>query len=324
MNSKTIKIALVDFWKGVTTAELERYLAPFRQWYNVILDTKNPDIVIYSCFGAKHLNYNCTRVFISGESVVPDFNTCDYAICTIKIEYAGRNLWIPEAFFSQSSQVVAHEITPELANRKFCSFIYSQDSIGYGAKYRKQFCEKLMQYQHIDCPGKILHNLDSPELSARNNASWHQSKINFLKNYKFNIAFENSAAPGYITEKLVDCYMANTVPIYWGSCGDISPYPKESMIYANDYSMDDLIAKVKEVNENDDLYLSILRANPFRKENFNKLPDFRQQLQQFTKLIVETKNDTLSHRYELTDSYRYAEFLKHKFWNSFKSLFKSK
>lgn len=326
MNAKpSLKIAIVDFWKRATTDELERYLAPFRHWFNVSIDQKNPDIVLYSCFGEKHIHYNCKRVFICGESVVPDFNTCDYSISTVKIDYAGRNLWIPEAYFSQSTQKVAHEITQELTKRKFCSFIYSQENIGYGAKYRKTFCEKLMQYQHVDCPGKVLHNLDSPELSARHNGSWHQSKIHFLSKYKFNIAFENAEAPGYITEKLVDCYMANTVPIYWGSRGDISPYPKESMIYANDFnSIDDLIAKIKEVNENDDLYLNILRANPFRKENFGKLPDFHQQLLEFAKSIVESTDDTLAHRYEMTDSYRYAEFLKHKFWNSLKSIFQSK
>lgn len=326
MNDKTtIKIAMVDFWNGITKDELERYLTPFRQWCNVELDIKNPDIVIYSCFGINHLKYNCKRLFVCGERVVPDFNTCDYSISTIKIGYEGRNLWIPEAFFSHHSQSVEHEITHELTNRNFCSFIYSQDTIGYGARYRKEFCKKLMQYQHVDCPGKVLHNLDNQELSARYNKNWHQSKINFLKNYKFNIAFENAEAPGYITEKLVDCYMANTVPIYWGAKGDVSPYPKESMIYANDYSsLDKLIAVVKEVNENDDLYLNFLQANPFRKENFNKLPDFHSQLLSFVKTIIETKEDTLSHRYELTDSYRYAKFLKHRFWNSIRSLFKSK
>lgn len=322
-NKKTVKIAIVDFWKNVPTATLERYLSPFRHWYNVEIDEKNPDILLYSCFGEKHLNYDCKRVFVCGENVVPDFNTCDYSICTVNIKYEGKNLWIPESYFTHREHKVQLDSSPdEMLNRKFCSFIYSQDNVGYGAKLRKEFCLKLMQYKHIDCPGKILHNYEAPELSARNNVSWHLSKIAFLKNYKFNIAFENSEAPGYITEKLADCYISKTVPIYWGSRGNIEPYTKESMIYANDYaSIDDLIEKVKEVDSNEELYLNILRANPLYKENAN-FPNFHIQMQDFAKKIV-VENDILSHRYELTDSYRYAKFLKHRFWNSIRSLFKS-
>jgi hypothetical protein len=34
--------------------------------------------------------------------------------------------------------------------------------------------------------------------------------------YKFSIAFENDLYPGYVTEKIVESYLAGTVPIYRG------------------------------------------------------------------------------------------------------------
>jgi alpha(1,3/1,4) fucosyltransferase len=37
------------------------------------------------------------------------------------------------------------------------------------------------------------------------------------KDYKFAIAYENSAIRGYITEKLWDCFATGVVPIYWGA-----------------------------------------------------------------------------------------------------------
>lgn len=39
-----------------------------------------------------------------------------------------------------------------------------------------------------------------------------------LYNYRFNFCFENTSnVPGYITEKLFDCFLARTIPIYWGA-----------------------------------------------------------------------------------------------------------
>lgn len=317
-NSSTpLKIAFLDFWDGVNLNEVINFLQ--LNDYNLVEDYVNPDLVVYSCFGEQHLDYtHCTLLFYSGETVVPDFNTCDYAISSVKIQYENRNLWIPHSYMSmvEYTHTIIKEITPSLLNRKFCSFIFGQDHVGIGAKYRKLFCEELMKkYKHVDCPGKILHNMECDKLSKREDSqNWHTSKLAFLSNYKFNIAFENSDVPGYITEKLTDCYLSNTVPIYWGSCADPSPYPKESMICANDYkSFDELIERIIEVDNDDELYLSILRANPFRKENQEHFPDFKQQIINFIDVVLnydkQVKANFTSH-VKLTDAYRCACYRK--------------
>ncbi|MBL7036435.1 hypothetical protein ISR94_01115 [Candidatus Microgenomates bacterium] len=41
-------------------------------------------------------------------------------------------------------------------------------------------------------------------------------KIKKLSKYKFCICFENSSSPGYITEKIFDCFVARCVPVYLG------------------------------------------------------------------------------------------------------------
>lgn len=179
-----------------------------------------------------------------------------------------------------------------MARRKFCSFIYSQCGIGEGSIMRKNFCEELMRlYKHVDCPGRILHNMDAPELAIRENAAqWNASKIEFLSKYKFNIAFENSSTPGYITEKLMDAYLANTVPIYFGSAGNISPFPKESIIYVNDYDdFDSLIAKIKEIDNNDEAYMRMLAANPLRN---NMQIKANETFEAFLRPILEKKRAT--------------------------------
>jgi Glycosyltransferase family 10 (fucosyltransferase) C-term len=43
-----------------------------------------------------------------------------------------------------------------------------------------------------------------------------KNKIKTLMNYNFTIAFENTDHPGYITEKIIQAFIAGTIPLYWG------------------------------------------------------------------------------------------------------------
>lgn len=261
MKNKTLRVAFID------NCIYDNILAALRTEYDVIIDEKEPDIVFYGNFGLRHLRYTCTKVFVSVECVAPDFNECDYAITCCQIDFNGRNLFVPPAIFLHltDTTTITTPLDTELAHRPFCSFIYSQRKYGEGSQLRAIFCEKLMKYKKVDCPGKVLHNTEAPELAARSATDWNSSKIKFIGKYKFNIAFENSNSRGYISEKLPDPLLANTVPIYWGSEGDLTPFPKEAVICANDYpNLDALIERVKEVDQNDDEYLRILAANPLR------------------------------------------------------------
>lgn len=61
-------------------------------------------------------------------------------------------------------------------------------------------------------------------------------KLQLISKYKYCLAFENSSAPGYITEKIFDCFQAGTVPIYLGA-NNISKYiPNGAFIDARKYS----------------------------------------------------------------------------------------
>lgn len=48
-------------------------------------------------------------------------------------------------------------------------------------------------------------------------------KLDTIRNYKFALCFENGQYPGYITEKIIDCFVAGVIPIYRGA-KDISDY----------------------------------------------------------------------------------------------------
>lgn len=283
---KEVRIAFVDMWEGFSPSFIMNVMGDD---YLLIEDRRNPQLVFFSCFGTEHLRYTKQiKIFVNGESFIPDFNDCDYAIGTVKVDFMNRCLWVPLSFWSSDSRMgTVRPLSREDAlNRRFCSFIYSQDTMGRGARLRKELCERLMVYRKVDCPGRVLHNCDPEELSQRYAKDWADSKISYCSKYKFSIAYENENLPGYITEKLTDCYLSNTVPIYCGSIGDVYPYPKESMICVDDFeNVDDLLAKIKEIDTDDDAYMAMLEANPFYSQM--ERVDFNEKMRFFIADIIE-------------------------------------
>ncbi len=58
-----------------------------------------------------------------------------------------------------------------------------------------------------------------------------EQKVEKLKHYKFAIAYENGKnIPGYITEKIFDCFTAGTVPVYWGASNISSYIPQNCFV----------------------------------------------------------------------------------------------
>jgi hypothetical protein len=59
----------------------------------------------------------------------------------------------------------------------------------------------------------------------------HDQKIPVLRQYRFNVAYENTGGlPGYLTEKIFDSFAACCVPIYWGDPDVEKSIPKPCFI----------------------------------------------------------------------------------------------
>ena len=48
-------------------------------------------------------------------------------------------------------------------------------------------------------------------------------KLDALKDYQYSIVIENEMTDGWFTEKLIDCWVTGTVPIYWGKKSPLFP-----------------------------------------------------------------------------------------------------
>ena len=104
-----------------------------------------------------------------------------------------------------------------------------------------------------------------------------KSKYETLSRYRFALCFENMAMPGYITEKIFDCFFVGTIPIYLGAPDVVKYVPKSCFIdmrgfddYAELYSYlsnlsDRDISRFREAARE---YLSSAQYRPFTKERF--------------------------------------------------------
>jgi hypothetical protein len=56
------------------------------------------------------------------------------------------------------------------------------------------------------------------------------AKLKKLNEFKFVICFENCSFPGYVTEKIFDCFLAGSIPIYYGAPDITAFVPSNSFI----------------------------------------------------------------------------------------------
>ena len=100
-----------------------------------------------------------------------------------------------------------------------------------------------------------------------------KKKIKFLSKYKFSIAMENSKGDGYISEKIVDSFLAGTIPIYYGDY-IIDEYinPKTYILIKGEKDVEEKIEYIKKIDNDNQLYFNILKENPIIDEKFiNKI-----------------------------------------------------
>lgn len=121
----------------------------------------------------------------------------------------------------------------------------------------KKFAVSFLTSSKDYFPGHILRQEIYERLpdSVGNLEVWkHKSppivpdKRTVLEPYMFSIAPENSRHSGYYSEKLVDCFVAKTIPLYWG-CTDIHRhFNADGIIQFTDY--EDLKRKLSELTPN--------------------------------------------------------------------------
>ena len=265
---KKVKIGFVNFWTGF---DRERFICTrvLRESYDVEImeKTQDADYVFFSVFGDEHffIPEDKIKIFYTGENFFPDFNTCDYAIGFEWLTLGDRYLRMPNYYVApephhekalskienRKTHLLSPEVLHQLAHRDFCSFVVSNAN---GNPIRKQLFDHLSKYKKVDSGGRWMNNVGGPV----------KDKIAFESGHKFAITCENSSHPGYSTEKIIETFAANVIPIYWGDPDICKIFNSKAFINVLDFpSLDAVVERVQELDSDENAYISMLKEPPF-------------------------------------------------------------
>lgn len=120
-----------------------------------------------------------------------------------------------------------------------------------------------------------------------------EDKFDGLYPFKYSIAIENSFYPDYWTEKISDCFLAWSIPIYAG-CNNITEYfPKESLILIDPFDQKIAKEKITEAIQNDFFtkHLDALRyARTLVLDQYQFFPKLAQLIEKEEQKCVQIKS----------------------------------
>lgn len=313
----TIDIGFIDFWSSFNVYD-NVFVDTLKKHFEIkIVSPKDARYVFYSLFGREHLRLSRDKIFIffTPENLCPDFNSCDYAIGFDMLDYGDRYFRMPYYVSKKYRSLVNLAETKHYSDTanllkqktKFCSITISNDRCAVSR--REEFFNLLTQYKRVDSGGRWHNNIGGPV----------RDKYAFDLEHKFTIAFENSSRPGYTTEKIIEAFAAKTIPIYWGDPEISHFFNERSFINANGYeSFQDVIVKIKEIDNDDDLYMSYINEPIYQTNQ----PDINYYLKGLEDFLVQIVSQPIDMAYRKNNSYHgqriylehveYANYLKAK------------
>jgi hypothetical protein len=280
---KKIRIDFCDFWNNFSKTDNYVYRLLTERFDVELCD--QPDFLIFSCHGHSHKLHSGVKIFYSTESDAPNFNVCDYSVASARLDDPRHLELAVYVSHGDAEEIIKKQDDPEkilAAKTKFCSFVVGNYNRGKNHN-RVAFFQKLSKYKRVDSGGRLFNNIGGPIPGAS------RGKIEFLRQYKFNIAFENLAVPGYTSEKIFQPMAARCLPIYWGNPRIAEEFnPKSFLNYADFPGEEALIDKIVELDNDDAKYLEYLRQ-PYFYDDRPNLHFNRQRVLDFFEKIFDTR-----------------------------------
>lgn len=268
MNKKTIKLKFIGFWAGFDVTD-NAIIDILKERYNVEL-SEDPDYVFVSVFEDEpysYTQYDCVRIFYTGEPFSPDFTSFDYAIGYDNITFCDRYCYFPNSIFGlfdkEKLKGKSFEEANAIYNKKeyFCNFIYKHPTV---PGHREAIFNKLQEYKRVESAGTFMNNMPDGKIIP-----FSKEKIEFLNKCKFTIASESMSVPGFTSEKIMQAYEGNTIPVYYGDPEITKVYNPNAFVHITDLNkLDEVLEKIIEIDNNKDLYIKMLMEPKLLDENY--------------------------------------------------------
>lgn len=286
-----IKIFVTPYFKMYYKNLFDIILNKFDNYIIVDYLDETIDIVLYLVSDEINLNNKNINICINGENTKSNEFT-DIDIVTCKNFSSPFNIYFPQLFsslwerrsnykkimFDQKTQSQDQDQNENekkfctyTSKKKFCAYMYS-----YDVPYRVELFHTITKYKKVDSLGKSCND-DSKKYDREtynSDETYNDIAVNKYLEYKFVLALENSIKNGYVTEKLINPILANSIPIYAGPKDIFEFINKKRVIYTHDFPNYEELLKYIEIVDNDDYLYNQIINEPIFINNFLHLDNF--------------------------------------------------
>lgn len=240
----------------------------------------------------KYKNKNADEIFIlclrEPTAIIPDLkknviqinNIFDYIISydneILKLKNSQKllfgNTWINKKYFNKKH-----------SKRFNISSLFGGKNYTNGHKLRHKIYENI---ENININKKLfLSSHYRGNLKKKENVNIiGDDKIVCFEKSMYHLCIENSKQINYFTEKLMDCFMTETIPVYWG-CPNITEYFDENgIIILNTDDPDEIINIINNLKESD--YKKKIKYIKKNKEIAYKYLNYHERLKNKIEEIV--------------------------------------
>jgi Glycosyltransferase family 10 (fucosyltransferase) C-term len=114
---------------------------------------------------------------------------------------------------------------------------------------------------------------------GRAHGKWIENKHEVAQEYGFQICSENDLYPGYVTEKLIDSWISQTIPI-WMGCDSEKYFNPDAILDLTQLNEDEIYEKLESLTE---AQIMEIRAEPILK----RMPSIKPLVSFLEKIIYE-------------------------------------
>ena len=271
-----LKVAYVDFWPEWPE---EDFITPIlSKRYELVIDERSPDVVFHSAFGRNKRSDSYEgkkRIMFVGENLSPSRYKTEYSISFEPRSETNFRLPLWQAYILKTPSLkdrLYNRVNHENFER-FCSFVVSNPS----NIFRNAMYVRLNGYKRVHSYGRYMMN-DSGLQEASRGRYWRDAKDEFFgkHTHKFAICYENNNWPYYCTEKLMDAFLAGSMPLYNGDPKVYNDFNKDAFINVARHS--DIMGLIKTIDsdrsEFDKIYSQPVFTDSQKASLENNLKEF--------------------------------------------------
>ena len=201
-NGRRVTVTSVYPKKTLITGLTSRYIQKFAS-----LETRNKRRLLNSYQLVPPDEKADINIWYSGENARPPVDGYDLSISCDPTDNSLNNIYFPywasQGGFSIEESLNYQRILTSPREWKSTRENTICALVGNPHPTRLHVLRVLAERYKVDCYGPVFGRII-------------QNKEELLKNYRFNLCFENDLYPGYLSEKPFESWIAGCIPIWWG------------------------------------------------------------------------------------------------------------